>query len=99
MVWISSFVLCRGSGRGHRCRDGGLGSAARQFEHAQAGLDGEGEQGVVSAADPAAAAVGVEQGVDLLVCEERHVGAVEALVGIARTRAMRSACSGCWKAA
>jgi hypothetical protein len=69
-----------------------------EFGDTQSALDGDEEQCVVSAADPFAAVGAGEQGVDLVVGEERDELSVGALAGMASTRWISAACSG-WRRA
>ena len=69
-----------------------------QLRGAQAGLDCEQQQRVVTAASPGGAVGAGEQRLDLWLGQEADQGAVEPLGGIASTRWIRAACSG-WRSA
>jgi hypothetical protein len=55
-----------------------LAAQTAQLGDSQPGLDGDGEQGVVPAADPPAAVGGGEQCFGFGTGEERHIGSIEA---------------------
>ena len=69
-----------------------------QFGDPQAGLDGQREQGLITATEPGAVVGRGQQGVDLLAGQEAHQFLLVTFGGMASTRWIDSACSG-WRRA